>query len=119
MEYGLSSLSVIFWASNMWYVAHSLPIAPFDHVLGKRGIHAPGTLNFNMFSGGWLPLFRALAQNMADWKIPYTKLTWSETSVCTYSVHDSSELYTHPRSQDFFVGGWELDTTLIQLFSSS
>ena len=34
-----------------------------------------------MFSGGWRSLFRALAKNMAEWKIPCSKLTRSETSV--------------------------------------
>jgi hypothetical protein len=50
----------------------------------KRGIHPPGTLNFNMFSGGWWPLFTGLAKNMADWKIPYAKLRSFSTSPVLY-----------------------------------
>jgi hypothetical protein len=43
----------------------------------KRGIHPPGTLNSNMFSGGdGLSLvFTKLAKNMGTEKIPYAKLT--------------------------------------------
>jgi hypothetical protein len=40
-----------------------------------------------MFSGGWLPLFRALAKNMADWKNPLREinLKWD---LCMYFLCD-------------------------------
>ena len=43
MEYGLSSLSEIFWASNLWYIAHSLPIAPFDP--NTKGVKEPCSIS--------------------------------------------------------------------------
>jgi hypothetical protein len=43
-----------------------------------------------MFSGGWLPLFRALAKNMADWKNPLREinLKWD---LCMYFLCDIME----------------------------
>jgi hypothetical protein len=53
----------------------------------KRGIHPPGTLNFNKFSGGWWPLFRTLARNMADWKNPLREIFVRPLYVSTLLAH--------------------------------
>ena len=56
------------------YTAHMYLAAMFLSSALKRGIHPPGTLNFNMLSGRWLPLFKDLLRTCR-------KLVRSETSV--------------------------------------
>jgi hypothetical protein len=77
----------------------------------KRSIHPPpqGTLHFNTFTrGGGLSLGHLLRTWRTE-KIPYAKLTWSETSVCKYSVLLANALMRdiYPPSFSIFSGGEE------------